>query len=548
VPEPTPEEAQERYPAVRLFADRAAAASHTFALSTGNVGVVAELCRRLDGLPLPIELAAAWSAVLPPEEMVARLSDRFQMLEAGANRPADPRHQTLRGTIDWSYDLLAEPERVLLRRLSVFPGGFTIDAAEKVCADDTALPRIAVLTGLMRLVRKSLVAQDDSAVPSPEVGAATPLPRYRLLETIREYGAELLAAHPDEAAAVRARHLDHYLALGEEAEPHLFSSSPRAWLDRLELEHGNIRAALTHEGADPLKRLRLAVAVYWFWHVRGHLIEGKNHIVRLLTDCEDTVPSGFKCRALKAYGILAMNTGEYEEAETRLREALELYRAESNSYEMSGCLHNLALVAQRRERYADARSLFEEAIATGRPFPNESREAVFLANYASLLYDTGAFDAASDILVRATAIQRKSGNLSALAAGLTTLGASEFRRGRLASAIRALTEAVEASYALGTGPSLVPAMTCLSEVAHAARDFESSALLIGAASAVTTERVVNRINAERFGPIADDITRHIGSEPFATLRHRGANLSEAEVRDIAHRLAGCEEAGYNRSS
>jgi non-specific serine/threonine protein kinase len=221
-----------RAEAVRLFVARAELARPGFAVTSANVAAVAEVCRRLDGIPLAIELAAARVVGLSVEQIAARLDQRFRLL-TGGSRAALPRQQTLRATLDWSHDLLTEPERALLRRLAVFAGGWLVEAAEAVVADE-GLDAAEVLDLLLRLVDRSLVQAE------PGVSAET---RYRLLETVRQYGLERLR-EAGEAEAVRDRHLRWYVDLAERAEPALRGRELVVWLDRLEAEHGNIRAAL----------------------------------------------------------------------------------------------------------------------------------------------------------------------------------------------------------------------------------------------------------------------------------------------------------------
>ncbi len=258
------------YEAARLFVERAKSALPTFGVTKDNAAAVAAVCWRLDGIPLAIELAAARVGMLTVRQIEARLDDRYRLL-TGGSRTVLPRHQTLRGLVDWSHDLLSEPERVLLRRLSVFAGGWTLEAAEAVCAfgagegscDD-------VLELLSELAAKSLVLADEQNGQM----------RYRFLETIRQYGAERLRASGEEAV-VRDRHLEWFLALAERGEPELRGPDQVRWLDRLEAEHDNLRAALAWsqlESSSERARaagLRLAGALSWFWRVHSQFSEGR---------------------------------------------------------------------------------------------------------------------------------------------------------------------------------------------------------------------------------------------------------------------------------
>jgi predicted ATPase len=245
------------YDAVRLFADRAAAADPGFALDAATAPAVAELCRRLDGLPLAIELAAARVRVLPVPEITARLGDRFRLL-GGGGRTADPRQRTLRAAVDWSWELLEEPDRRLWRRLAVFAGGWTVAAAEAVCGGD-GLEEGEVLEGLFRLADRSLIVRGTT----PVVAAGREPARFTMLESLRAYGAERLA-EAGEADAVAARHTAFFLDLAEEAAAH---RTARPWLRRVRADYDNLRAALDRVMAagDLETALRLAGALGWFW-------------------------------------------------------------------------------------------------------------------------------------------------------------------------------------------------------------------------------------------------------------------------------------------
>jgi predicted ATPase/class 3 adenylate cyclase len=247
-----------RSEATRLFIERAIAGLPTFSPTTRNAEPITQVCQRLDGIPLAIELAAARVKVLSVEQIASRLDDRFRLL-TGGSRTGLPRHQTLRATMDWSYELLSEAERVLLRRLAVFAGGFTLETAEAVCTGMDA-ETSAVLDLLTHLVDKSLVIMEERGGTS----------RYRLLDTVRQYGRNKLL-ESGEDPRVRRRHRDWYLQLAEAAEPELHGPDQRLWLDRMEMEHDNLRTALDWSKVDEdgsEAGLRLAGALWWFWYVR----------------------------------------------------------------------------------------------------------------------------------------------------------------------------------------------------------------------------------------------------------------------------------------
>ncbi len=323
--------------AVRLFAERARAVRPGFALTGHNAATVAALCRRLDGIPLALELAAARLSALSVEELTARLDDGFGLLR-GVNRAGPPRQQTLRATLDWSHRLLDAPERTVLRRLSVFAGGWTLDAAEAVCVCSEA-PRTDVAGLLCRLVDKSLVLAEDATGTGGER-------RYRLLETVREYAGEQLAAS-GEAAGTRWRHRAWYLALAERAEPHLTGPVQDRWLDLLETEHDNIRAALAwhiaDDADDAATRVRLAAALWRFWLRRNHRSEGRRRLTGVRAEAGTMA---LRARVLFGRGVLAWSLHDGRQAAGLVAKALSLYRDLHDQKGIADALGILGEIAQ----------------------------------------------------------------------------------------------------------------------------------------------------------------------------------------------------------
>lgn len=357
-----------RYEAVQLFVERATATSPSFRLTTTNGASVARICRRLDGIPLALELAAAWMSALSLEQLEKRLEDRFRFLTRGS-RTALPRQQTLRGALDWSHNLLTDEERILWRRLSVFAGGFTLESLEAVCSDDT-LPDYAVLDALFGLVRKSLLLRDSD---SDE--------RYRILETVREYGLEKLQ-EADELSTFRLRHLEHFTALAEEAEPHLRGPEQKTWLDRLEGEHPNLRAALAKPDSGEFA-LRLASAIFWYWRVRHYGTEGRFFLSRYLDPSILTSPLT-RARGLRALGILAMENSELDIAEKSLLESRELFVQENQLNHAHTLSVNLGILAAQRGDTKSARSAFEQAMEYYRIQKDTPRLAMLLTNLGTI--------------------------------------------------------------------------------------------------------------------------------------------------------------------
>jgi predicted ATPase/DNA-binding CsgD family transcriptional regulator len=345
-----------QYEAIRLFVDRAMSALLSFNLTDRNAPSVAQICWRLDGIPLAIELAAARVAVLSPRQIAARLDDRLHLLTAG-NRTALPRQQTLRGTLDWSYELLSEPERTLLNRLSVFAGGWTLEAAEEVCAGD-GIEGYEVADLLARLVAKSLVAAEEREGER----------RYRMLETVRQYAREKLL-ESGEADHVRSCHLAYFLSLAERAEPELEGQHQGAWFDVLEEERDNLQAALewsrTNE-ADAEEGLRLGSALWRFWQLRGHGRAGREQLEKLLTLAGSEVPAAVRVKAQNRLGYLALLQGDDGAAQSYVEDSLAEARELGDEEQIVQALANLGELAEWRADYPRARSLLEESLALAR--------------------------------------------------------------------------------------------------------------------------------------------------------------------------------------
>lgn len=368
------------YGAIRLFVDRAGASDPAFNLDDNNAPSIAQICRRLDGMPLALELAASRIRTMSVEQIAARLDDRFRLL-TGGSRTALPRHQTLRGVMDWSYALLSDGERRLFARLSVFAGGFTLAAAEKVGA--AGGDRGDTVELLTRLVEKSLVSVDRRRDEA----------RYSLLETVRAYAAEALEAAGEREPA-RSAHAAFFLALAEEAAPHLKGSGQRVWLQILGEEHDNLRAALgwLAATAEHDKEMRLATALWRACYLSGHYAEGRRWLERAL-DHHD-VPPSVRAEALIGAGALAFYQCDYDEAEHRYREALSLYRAAGDKRGIASALTFLGRVARERAQYDRCLRLHAEALTIYRALGDAwgTADSLQMSGFASWL--RGALDAA----------------------------------------------------------------------------------------------------------------------------------------------------------
>jgi predicted ATPase len=347
-------------PAVALFVARVREVQPAFALTADNAQSIAEICRRLDGLPLALELAAARSNVLPPAALLARLEHRLPLLTHGA-RDVPQRQQTLRNTIAWSYDLLAESEKALFRRLAVFAGGFTLEAVEAVCVLDaastvssSAFDEGAVLEQLAQLLDKSLV--------QPQQGTGGE-PRFTMLETIHEYAQEQLEAS-GEATTVQERHANYFLRLAEEADPQMFSPEWEVWMERLDREGANLRAALAWSKADKdagQTGLRLVGALSYYWSLRGSVHEGRTWLEGMLERTDATDRSAARGKALYGAGWLAWAEGDYAAASPRAEEGLSIVRAMGDKRWIGYAEWLLGLVRMSQRNNAAALPLLEES-------------------------------------------------------------------------------------------------------------------------------------------------------------------------------------------
>jgi predicted ATPase/class 3 adenylate cyclase len=428
------------YEAVRLFIERAMAVSPGFQITPATAPCVAQVCRRLDGIPLAIELAAARVRVLSLEQIAAGLDDSCRLL-TGGSRTALHRHQTLRATMDWSYNLLTEPERTLLRRLSVFLGGWTLEAVEAVCAFGAA-PRSTlhppalgpcqlgarslelgadVLDLLTGLVDKSLVAVEE--LPGEAMGdGRSEAPRYRLLETIRQYSRDRLF-ESGEASDLRQRHFDWFLALAEHAEPELDGPRQRQWLDRLEREHENLRAALqwAEESHQAESGLQLGRKLWQFWWVRGYLAEGRDRLASLLAGAEPSARTAARAKALHGAGILAQDQGDYRAARALHEESLAIKRELCDRAGVAASLNNLGHVARLQGDYRAARALYEEGLAIGRELGDPRGLAFSLRGLGLIARYQGDLIAARAYYEESLAIARRLGDERAVAISLNNL-------------------------------------------------------------------------------------------------------------------------------
>ena len=404
-----PVKALTQYEAVRLFVERAKAVKAVFSVSNENAPAVAEICARLDGLPLAIELAAARIRILPPQKMLERLSNRLKLLKGGA-RDLPTRQQTLRGTIDWSYDLLEEDEKRLFARLSVFAGGRTLEATDEICDPKGDLEVLEVVESLLE---KSLLWQEEG--PGGE-------PRFVMLETINEYAREKLE-ESGEAEEIKRAHAEYFLTLAEEVEPELKGHGQLEWLERLEAEHANFRAALSWSlgGADAELGLRLAGTLWWFWHVRGHMREGRRWLEEGLAE-KPCGPAGPRAKALSGLGRLVMAQGELELGTELLEESLALYRGLGDDVGAARALTFLGYTANLQGDHERARTLSEEALALSRRLHDHWNVCLTLNILAFTAYDQADQEKAATLWEESLTLSREIGDIRGISTALNSVG------------------------------------------------------------------------------------------------------------------------------
>ena len=417
-------------PAVQLFVERASATGAGLTLDDGTAPAVAEICRRLEGLPLAIELAAARTRLLPPAALLERLDRRLPVLAGGlVDLPA--RQQTMRDAIAWSYELLSQAQQALFRRMCVFTGGCTLDAAEVICADDG--DAAAVLDGLTTLMASSLLRLDEIAA-----GAA----RVTMLETIREYGTERLGEYR-EAAPIGRRHAAYYLALAEEAAAALAGPAAAGWLARLDTEHDNLRAALRWalDRGDRVIALRLAGALWRFWAQHGHLSEGRRWFTAAFALPGDASPASPAAQVSWLIGAarLAMDQAAYGEASAYCEQADALAREHGNAADQAAALNTAGLLARALNRYADSVQAHQAALPLAQAAADRGGAATALLGLAYAAMFTGDGMRASALAEESLTEARESGDQLILAQVLFFLswvasnGAGFERAGALAT-------------------------------------------------------------------------------------------------------------------
>ena len=531
------------YEAVRLLVERGRAARADFTATDRNAPALAEICRRLDGIPLAIELAAARVRVFSVEQIAARLDDRFRLLTAGP-RTVLPRQQTLRATVDWSYALLSEPERALLRRLSVFAGGWTFEAAEAVAAGDGIHPH-AVLDLLAQLIDKSLVLAEEQR------GVI----RYRLLETIRQYAHERLQ-EAGEAERTRDRHLACFLRLAEEAESKLRGVEYRSFLDRLEEEHDNLRVALEWS-LTPARQdeaaLELSGALAWFWWLRSYHDEGRRWLARALEGT--SIRSAARMKALHGAGWLAQHQHDSATARELLDESLQIARELDDQWTVALALHHLGRVAYYDDLPTAARSLAQESLTVAERVGDPWLIAWPLHLLGIAAHIEGDFPLARTYYERSLAIRRELGYQEGIGILLSLLGMTALCEGDLTQANARLQEALSVMQAVAGPWGVAPILASLSGLA-AALGQSRRAVRLGAFAAAVSASYHTPLIPFSAALLREGLAlarQRLGEESYAVAWAEGAAMprdqaiAEAlavEVAPPAARLASRSDGPY----
>ena len=479
LPVPTPArshalESLGQFPSIALFCARAEAVRFGFALTAENAAPMVTICRQLDGSPLAIELAAARLRDLEVAEIARRLTDRFHLLNEG-NRGAPPRHQTLRASIEWSYDLLDPADQRLFRRLAVMAGGWTDQAAGAICAEESspraepADPPAPTGAGIRRLVDKSLVVVDRQTS------------RYGMHESIRQYADDRLAEAGEEAA-LRLRHLAYFTAWAEAAEPHLIGPDQLLWLDQLQAEHDNLRAALDWLHDQPARLaahleqgLRLAGALWRFWSIRGYTEEGLHRLEALIAlrprrvGRAGAVPAPDLplawAKVLNGAGVLAYARGEYAASRAYFEQNLALRRALGDKKGIAAALNNLAQTIKGQGHLTRARRLGEESLALKRELGDQVSIATSLGMLGNIAFDQADYPAARTLLTESVALERKAGYQLGLLTDLNNLGCVLLELGDAAGAQALIEESLALAEGLGDKPGLGRALGNLGRIA-----------------------------------------------------------------------------------
>ncbi len=490
------------YDATALFVERAQSVLPTFSPTEQNTAAIIQVCQRLDGIPLAIELAAARVNILTAEQIAARPDDRFILLTARNRTAVLPRHQTLRATIDWSYDFLSDKERTLFRRLGVFAAGFTLNAVEAICAFDNLEPS-EILEGLSQLVSKSLVIAE--ILEQREA-------RYHLLETIHQYAFNLLRESGEENK-LRDRHLNWFLIQAERAESWWRGPKQKELFDQLEIEHDNLRVALEwskKESGSADAGLRLGNALWRFWEIHNHLREGRQHIMDLLALPEAQIHTATRAKALYGAGYLAMMQGEYPASEALLEESLAIARELDEPQSIANAIYGLGINAHFRGDNERAGERLQESLTLFRQLGDRVGEYISLFNLAEVATARGDYEQALNLHEESLALKRAQDDEWSIANSLMSLAVLARLQSSYPRAIDLLQEGLVLFQKIGD----------TADIALCLREFSAIAAVQGHSQAAVHLYAVADTLLEDLGYPVDHTYRAESEHPLATVHSR----------------------------
>jgi predicted ATPase/pimeloyl-ACP methyl ester carboxylesterase len=508
------------YASVSLFIQRARALRSDFELTEENASQIARICERLEGLPLAIELAAARIKILSPKEMLARLDDQLKFLTGGA-RDLPARQQTMRNAIGWSYELLEEEERRVFRQLSVFVGGCTLEAIEAVCSCGG---EIDVLESVFSLTDKSLLRGTQRSEGET---------RFRMLEVVRQFSAEKLS-ESDELARTRQKHADFYLDFAERLEPFLRGAEQAKWLDRLEEEHGNMRAALEYFLENDIeKALRLSGALHRLWSVHGHYTEGRNWLQTVLEKGRDASKAA-RAKALIPAADLAWSQGDLDAAARFYEECLRLSREIGDEKKIAQSCNGLGITRLNKNDF-DIRPLLEESLTIGRRLGDKAIVGVALMGLGEVARLEGNYREAHAFYQETLTEARKGGDSFNLLYALFNLGSVSCMEGDAATAREQFAESISIAADLGSRRAVADCLDGFAALSAMNGDFEKAARLFGAAEALRESvgfeiQTADRIFRDHF---IEKTKNSIGEKTFSELKAQGKTIPFEDAVDLA---------------
>lgn len=500
-----------QYGAIRLFMERAEVVQRGFTLTTANAPAVVKVCIRLDGIPLAIELAAARIKSLSAEQIATRLDDAFRLLTQGG-RTTLPRHQTLRAAIDWSYALLPEQEQILMRRLAIFNGGWTVEAAEAVCSGGE-IEDFEVLDYLSRLVDKSLVVTDESVPGYPDQV------RYRHLETIRQYALEKMRIS-EEIEEIAKKHQKWFLAMAKQAEPELRGSKQILWFHRIETEHDNLRMVLERArvGVNPQaseEGLQLAAVIWWFWYVRGHFSEGQGWLKDLLEKYQAN--SLYRAKALHGAGFIAAFLGDNTQATLLYEEALDLFRQVGSKSGEAFVLASIARQKAARGDLAAAQIQLEESLEVSRKSNDLLNIGFALDMLGTIAAQQNDYETAKDALSESLTIRRQLGDKLGLAASLMNLSGVAWLKQDFGQALALQKESLAIWEELGDRRGIARTLNSMGQTASAQNDFTKAETFYSKSLSMSRELGERRSIMSglcRLGEVATQLQNHNQAENY----------------------------------